>query len=233
MKSLTIVLLFISGCISAQTNSVAQFAIWKPKEGHLQNFENGYKQHLNWHKINGDKWSWYGWYVVSGTRYGQFIDATFDHTWADFDKAIKPAEDFADNMLHVLPFADFQTAFKVSFYPKLSTVDTFSNKLKLIKFVTLTTTNIDNGLRLVNKLKEFYTSKQIKSFKTYQVVDGGATNQILLLMGFDSWEEYSVSETFNEKVTELEQSLKMKTIGSINAETMIYRADMSLFPNQK
>jgi len=214
-----------------QESNIGQFAIWKPKEGQLQNFENGYKQHLNWHKTNGDKWGWYGWFVVSGIRYGQFVDATFDHTWADFDKAVKPAEDIADNRLHVFPFGDVQTIFKVSNYTKASTVDTFSLKTKLIKLVTLTVDNMEQSLKLTEKLKDFYVSKQIKTFKTYKVVDGGATNQIILMMGFDNWEEYSMSENLNEKVNELEQLLKVKSVSLTNSETMVYRADMSWFPN--
>lgn len=224
-------LFFFASFTYAQNSNIGQFAVWKAKEGQLQNFENGYKQHLNWHKSNDDKWGWYGWFIVSGNRYGQFVDATFDHTWADFDKAIKPSEDSADNRLHVFPFGDVQTIFKVSHYPKYSTVDTFANKLKLIKMVTLTTDTLEQTLKVVDKLKDFYISKQIKSFKTYKVVDGSSTNQIILLMGFNSWEDYAISENLNEKIVELEQNLKLKTINSIVSETMIYRADMSWFPN--
>lgn len=226
-----ITLIFIANFTYGQETNIGQFAIWKPKDGQLQNFENGYKQHLNWHKTNGDKWGWYGWFVVSGSRYGQFVDATFDHSWADFDKAVKPLEDIADNRLHVFPFGDVQSIFKVSHYTKYSTIDTFTNKLKLIKLVTLTTDNTGQAFKVVQKLKDYYFSKQINSFKTYKVVDGGLTNQIILMMGFNSWEEYSISEGFNEKVTELELSLKIKTINSINSETMVYRADMSVFPS--
>jgi hypothetical protein len=230
------ILIYVALCLFAvkgygQSNTIGQFAIWKPKEGQLQNFENGYKQHLNWHKSNGDKWSWYGWFVVSGTHYGQFVDATFDHTWADFDKAVKPAEDVADNRFHVFPFGDVQTFFKVSNYAKASIVDTFAMKIKLIKLVTLTVDDIEQSLKMTEKMKDFYVSKQIKVFKTYKLVDGGATNQIIIMMGFSNWEEYSMSETLNEKVIEFEQILKTKSVSSINSETMLYRADMSLFPN--
>lgn len=147
MKTLRLIflLIFFASFTYAQNSNIGQFAVWKTKEGQLQNFENGYKQHLNWHKSNDDKWGWYGWFIVSGNRYGQFVDATFDHTWADFDKAVKPSEDTADNRLHVFPFGDVQTIFKVSHYLKYSTVDTFANKLKLIKMVTLTTDTIEQA----------------------------------------------------------------------------------------
>ena len=64
-----------------------------------------------------------------------------------------------------------------------------------------------------------------------KVVDGGMTNQIILMMGFSNWEEYSMSENLNEKLTEFELSIKIKPVSSITSETMFYRADMSWFPN--
>lgn len=228
---LFISLFFMVNLNYGQELTIGQFAVWKPKEAQLQNFENGYKQHLSWHKKNGDKWGWYGWYVISGPRYGQFVDATFDHSWADFDKAIKPAEDMADNRLHVFPFGEVQTIFKVSNYRKASTIDTFVLKTKLIRFVTLTVGNIEQALKLTEKLKDFYVGKQIRTFKTFRVIDGGATNQIILMMGFESWEGYAISETLNEKIEEIEQGLKQKVINSIISETLIYRTDMSWFPD--
>ena len=51
------------------------------------------------------------------------------------------------------------------------------------------------------------------------------------MMGFSNWEEYSMSENLNEKLTEFELSIKIKSISSITSETMAYRADMSWFPN--
>lgn len=228
---LIIALLVIASSTYGQESNIGQFAMWKPKDGQLQNFENGYKLHLNWHKTNGDKWGWYGWFVISGSRYGQFVDATFDHTWTDFDNAVKPAEDIADNRLHVFPFGDVQTIFKVSKYANSSTVDTFKLKTKLIRFITLTVSNIEQALKMIEKLKEFYVGKQIKTFKTYKVVDGDATNQIIIMMGFSNWEEFSMSENLNEKVNEFEQIFKIKSVLAINSETIVYRADMSWFSN--
>lgn len=108
MKAYLIVLLFMCHHVMAQNGPVAHFSFWQPKAGEEKNFENGYKQHLNWHKTNGDKWAWYGWYIISGPRSGQFVDATFNHAWGDFDKPVKPAEDGADNQLHYWALHDLQ-----------------------------------------------------------------------------------------------------------------------------
>lgn len=233
MRQLIIILsfTFFTSVIYGQAQNIGQFAIWKPKDGMLQNFETGYKQHLNWHKTNEDKWSWYGWFIISGNRYGQFVDATFDHNWTDFDKAVKPADDMADNRLHVFPFADIQTVFKVAYYAKASTNDTFALKTKFLKLVTLTVYDIDHSLKACEILKDYYTSKQIKYFKVYKMIDGGYTNQIIILMGFSDWKDYAISENLNEKISEIEQNMKVDAINSVLSETLAYREDMSLFSN--
>lgn len=233
MKQLLIILsfTFLKNPINGQTENIGQFAIWKPRDGMHQNFETGYKQHLNWHKTNGDKWNWYGWYIISGDRYGQFVDATFDHNWSDFDKAVNPADDMADNRLHVLPFADLQTVFKVANYAKASTNDTLLLKTKLVKLVTLTVYDIAQSLKVCEALKEYYITKKINYFKVYQLIDGGYTHQIIILMGFNDWKDYAISERLTEKISEMEKNMKVTAIHSVFSETMVYREDMSLFPN--
>lgn len=219
---------FFSSLVFGQINTIAQFAIWKPKEGKAQSFEEGYKHHLLWHKSNNDTWNWHGWYIISGPRYGQFVDATFDHTWSDFDNAIKPFEDIADNRLHVFPFGEVQSVFKVCFQPNNSIPDTLNNKLKLVSLVTINVINIHTGLNIVDKVKEYYASKKIQSFKTYKMIDGGLMNQIILMLGFSDWEDYSIIQDLYETIYRSEQLLKTQTILSINSETMIYRDDLSL-----
>jgi hypothetical protein len=70
---------------------------------------SGYAEHLKWHKENGDKWNWYGWFFVTGPRTMQFLDGTFWHNWEDFDKAIKPNEDAIDNFKNTIPYASCET----------------------------------------------------------------------------------------------------------------------------
>jgi hypothetical protein len=85
----------------------ARMVVIKPKPGQADNFTAGYQRHLVWHKDNKDPWTWYGWTFVLGERIGQFMDGTFGHTATDFDHAVHPAEDAADNTRNVAPYADF------------------------------------------------------------------------------------------------------------------------------
>lgn len=213
----------------SQDSNIGQFAIWKVKEGMSQNFENGYKKHLEWHKENNDPWNWYGWYIVSGERLGQFVDATFDHSWGDFDKAINPSGDRVDNKLHVVPFAEVQTVFKIKNYPELSFNQNNKFDSKLIKLITIELDNIYDGLKIFEIVSDYYKSKNINSIQTCQVIDGGNLKNMIILVGFNDWKNYGISENIALKIFEAEKKLKLNTIKNISSETMIYREDLSLF----
>jgi len=230
MKGFLIVLLFLSGNVMAQNNQVAHFSFWKPKPGQEINFENGYKQHLNWHKVNGDTWAWYGWFIISGARDGQFVDVTFNHAWGDFDRSLKPAEDGADNQLHTYPFGDFVGRNKMVQVASLSISDSNSLKSKFLRLVTVNVTDVVAGKKVIEKLKNTWQVAGLQSFMTFKLVDGGDLNQLILLIGLNNFEEYSRFENLQEELSSIEGAMKIKTINSITSETLVYRADMSLFP---
>src|SRR5580765_6771708 len=57
-----------------QTSPAARIVVIKPKEGMQKQFEEGYKRHLEWHRRNKDTWTWYGWQIIAGDRFGYFMD---------------------------------------------------------------------------------------------------------------------------------------------------------------
>lgn len=232
MKGCIAGLLFLCGNVMAQDGQVAHFSFWKPKPGHEINFENGYKQHLNWHKANGDRWAWYGWYIISGPRDGQFVDATFNHAWGDFGKPVKPAEDGADNQLHTYPFGDFIARSKWVYLPNLSMADSNSLQSKYLRLVSIQVTDLVLGKKVMEKLKSNYQSAGTGPFMTFKLVDGGDCNQLFLLIGLNSFSAYSQFENLQEELSGIETAMKIKTITSITSETLVYRADMSLFANE-
>lgn len=232
MKNIFIPLfLLLFTIVQAQDSTLTRFAAWKQKEGMDQDFENGYKKHLQWHKANGDTWNWYGWYFTSGPRAGQFLDATDNHHWSDFDKATRPAEDWADNLLHVVPFADFQTVFTVKKLGRLSAAEPECLKSKYIRYVTIQVKDILSGIRALEKLKEQYIRLyDCRSYVFYKVIDGGDLNQLLILLGYDSYEKYGKSDRLLEDLAVIETNMKIRIIDSITSETMTFIQDMSLIP---
>ncbi len=230
MRALTILLICFSSRVLAQ-QQVAQFVVWKPKAGREQAFEKGYRQHLEWHKNNHDPWGWYGWFIISGPRCGQFVDATVDHAWSDFDQPLKPADDRADNELHVYPYAGLQTVMKTVCLEELSIADKNSLQSKLLRMLTLQVSDINNGVKVIEQLKRSWPSaRPLKNFMVYKIVDGGHIDQLVLLLGAASYEEYGKTENLQEMLNAAETALQLKVIGQVYSETLVYRADMSLLP---
>ncbi|WP_394850360.1 hypothetical protein LZC95_23245 [Pendulispora brunnea] len=216
----------------SSVSSVAQFVVWKPKEGQQQNFDDGYKQHLRWHASNGDTWGWYGWYFTTGPRDGQFMDATIGRAWSDFDKPLKPAEDAADNRAHVYPFGELQSVCRVIALEDLSIGRPSGLTSKYARLLTLTVTDTPNAVRVLAELKANYQEAiGIKTMLAYRIVDGGNLNDILLFMGFPTVEEYGKSDHLAEDIETIEHQLGLQAIGAMRSESLTYRADMSLLPN--
>ncbi len=227
-RLLLVIILIISIEGYSQQHELAQFAFWQPND-RLQ-FENGYKKHLEWHRNNDDTWGWWGWFVISGPRYGQFADATFHRTWKDFDNAVKPAEDLADNRLHVFPFGDVTSIFKIKHYPTHSTNDTLDYKARLTRLITLSVNDASEGLRAIQALKKRLTDKGVGSFHTFSMVDGGSLYEFVILIGARNWQEFGLSDSVAEDLDAIEDQFKLRTITSVVSETLVYRPDLSLFP---
>jgi hypothetical protein len=98
----------------------ARIAMLRPLNGQTVDFEAGYIRHLEWHRQARDPFTWYGWSVWASERQRWFVYATFGHSAADFDRAVSPAEDERDNVLNVVPHAEFTGNGLYEFLPALS-----------------------------------------------------------------------------------------------------------------
>ena len=98
----------------------ARIAILRPRDGQAVDFEAGYIRHLDWHRQAKDTWVWYGWNITYGERQRFFVYASFGHSGADLDNPVTPPEDERDNVVNVLPHAQFLGNALYEFLPGLS-----------------------------------------------------------------------------------------------------------------
>ena len=77
---------------------------YRPNPGQAQRFEDGYREHLNWHRDHRDTLPWYAWTIMDGPRAGLFIDGTFDVPLDGLDKRPDPSGDGADAQRTFLPY---------------------------------------------------------------------------------------------------------------------------------
>jgi hypothetical protein len=90
-------------------------------DGHSVDWEAGYIRHLEWHRQTKDPFNWYSYSVwASGERQRWIIYATFGHTAAELSNPVSPAEDERDNVINVLPHAQFLGNAIYEFLPTLS-----------------------------------------------------------------------------------------------------------------
>ena len=99
----------------------ARIAIMRALDGHSVDWEAGYVRHLEWHRQAKDTFAWYSYSVWASTeRQRWIIYATFGHTAAEVSNPVSPAEDERDNLINVLPHAQFLGNGIYEFLPALS-----------------------------------------------------------------------------------------------------------------
>lgn len=99
----------------------ARIAIMRALDGHSVDWEAGYIRHLEWHRQAKDTFGWYSYSVwASAERQRWIIYATFGHTAAELSNPVSPAEDERDNLINVLPHAQFLGNAVYEFLPSLS-----------------------------------------------------------------------------------------------------------------
>jgi hypothetical protein len=99
----------------------ARIAIMRALDGHAVELEAGYIRHLEWHRQAKDTFGWYSYSVwASGERQRWIIYATFGHTATELSNPVSPAEDERDNLINVLPHAQFLGNGVYEFLPALS-----------------------------------------------------------------------------------------------------------------
>jgi len=126
IKQLLLVALFLPTILVAQTERgpFARIAILRPNDGQSVDLEAGYIRHLEWHRQAKDPFGWYSYTVWASTeRQRWLIYATFGHTAASLSNPVSPAEDERDNIINVLPHAQFLGNAVYEFLPALSRGD--------------------------------------------------------------------------------------------------------------
>ena len=112
-----------SGSSDAQTvrGPYARIAIMRALDGHSVDWEAGYIRHLAWHRQANDTFGWYSYSVWASTEHQRWIIyATFGHSAAELSNPVSPAEDERDNLINVLPHAQFLGNGIYEFLPALS-----------------------------------------------------------------------------------------------------------------
>ena len=131
---------FLPTVLAAQTERgpFARIAIMRALDGQTVDLEAGYIRHLEWHRQAKDPFAWYSYSVWASTeRQRWIIYATFGHTAASLSNPVAPAEDERDNIINVLPHAQFLGNGIYEFLPTLSRGDGVPTAAPRAEFTTV------------------------------------------------------------------------------------------------
>jgi hypothetical protein len=102
----------------------ARIAIMRAIDGHSVDWEEGYVRHIDWHRKVKDPFNWYSYSVwASSERQRWILYATFGHAASSLSNPIMPADDERDNLVNVLPHAQFLGNWIYEYLPALSRGD--------------------------------------------------------------------------------------------------------------
>lgn len=219
-----LLLCFFSDPLAAQVpvtepGPYARIVTIVPKPGQADAFDAGYERHIEWHRANRDPWTWYGWSFVLGARLGQFMDGTFEHSAADFDRPVDPAGDRADNVANVLPYADFTTH---GVYRRLDQLSQGAPLPDTTAYLVLVTYRVEPGQEAV--FERAIADRRGPRATWYRLVLGGAGPTYLQMGGAVGWEE-AVSAMGSAALT-----LPPDTVEEVTTELLRYRDTHSYTP---
>lgn len=111
----------LPGVAQTERGPFARIAIMRAIDGHGAEWHEGYIRHLEWHRRVKDPFTWYSYEVwASSERQRWIIYATFGHAASSLSNPILPADDERDNLVNVLPHAQFLGNWIYEYLPALS-----------------------------------------------------------------------------------------------------------------
>lgn len=205
------------GCgAQEKPGAYARIVTISPHPGKDAEFTAGYERHIQWHKNNKDPWAWYGWTVVLGPRLGYFMDGTFGHPAQDFDNAIKPAEDVADNNANVAPYADFTSH---GIYERLDHLGKGPVLPDASAFLFLNSYQVTAGEEA--RFERSVGNLQEPNFTVYRLKTGGDGSRYLL---------FRAGDHFSDTATIKEVKFERGIVESMTSEVFRFRPSMSHIP---
>lgn len=213
---------------------------YDPKPGMRARFDQGYRDHLRWHRDKRDPLVWYGWYVYDGERVGMFIDGSFGAPFAAFDSRVDPAGDSADASRNVSPYAD--PAFRASYRLRRELSTGFpleqwrpSKRVQVFHYTLRagTRARFERALRAARAALQRRPEAPARTW--YEKVVGGATPQYMLMIARDGWTSHDSHRAGLDELLAGDQARLddlAAAVAEARSETWLYREDLSLIPQR-
>lgn len=197
-------------------------------EGSTRQFEDGYRRHLEWHTRAGDPWAWYMWEVSDGERSGLYVDGTFGHAWSDFDAAVDPPGDGADNEVNVDPFTTRAANHVWRLRPELGGLQVDPEAAPM---VLRTEYRVGSGAReeFDDALRRLRSVAGDRPYAVFELVSGGEPPTYVLWVPVATWSD---AGDFAERTSDIIKLLAARAEHT-RTERWLFRPDMSICRSAK
>ncbi len=206
-------------------------------------FEDAYRQHLQWHGKNNDNWAWHTWQVVSGQNLGQYIIRSHGHNWEDFDQeaALRQSE-WADILTHVAPNLEIMTSSLETYEPQLSNWPADLARPALVEMTRfeIAFDGVQEFRQAIAKIQRAVLERAPdRHFAWLRTVNGSNGPTMVLAIPRASWADFKpadkplwslMEEVYGEAETTAIQKAIGGSIRSQNSFVVTYRADLSYTP---
>jgi hypothetical protein len=199
----------------------------RARTGLERQLDEGYRRHLGWHAGAGDRWTWYLWEVTNGERAGLYVDGIFGHAWADFDAAVDPPGDGADNDVNVEPFAVRYANQTWRRRPDLDgAADGQGLDPESAPLVLRSEYRVRSGAEpaFTGALRRFRASAGSHRYAVYELVTGGEPPIYVVWVPVKTWAD---AGDFGDRTAEGGRALA-GTAERVRAELWRFRPDMSI-----
>jgi len=198
MKALRLFSAFVFAVLSvpslfAQSNpgTILQLEFQTPKNGTIQQYEDGRKQKAAWHKQQNDKTPLLVWQTISGDDTNTYIVGQPPQHWADLDKPSIPEEpDLAEYNKVIGNYVEKLVIRFYEFMPKLSHPPDSQLPLKYEEVIAF---HVKYGKGLdfqkgVSRVTEAATKTNWPmKFEWYHLANGGSGDEWVLVLPHDNW----------------------------------------------
>jgi hypothetical protein len=241
-----VLLAAVSASAQTQPASITAVESQTPKNGMVQQYEQGRKQKAEWHKQQKDPQPLYVYETLTGDSTGTYLVVRLDQHWADMDKpAIADQADTEEYTKAVGAYVESLSDRYYEFEPKLSNPDASSSGPA--KFTEVITFHVKR-----DKTAEFHSalervteaSKKTQwpvHFEIYELLFGGDVGTYVLTESHASWADFEekpdvkplrhvLEDAFGAAEADAIYSRLIGSIQSEDGEIIQFRPDLSYVP---
>lgn len=238
----------VSAAAQNPSGNIASVESQVPKNGMVQQYEQGRKQKADWHKQQNDPQPLYVFETLSGDDTGTYLVGRFGWHWADFDKpAIADKADTEEFNKVVGTYVQSVTDRYYEFLPKLSNADTsMSVPAKFDELVTMRIRRdktADFRAALGKVAEAVQKTKWPVHYEFYELVNGGYVGTYVLAEPHASWADFEDNPSLKPFRDMLREGLGPEgdlvydrlegCIESEYSEIVQFRQDLSYIPANK